>query len=77
MITHVGPSDPDFLTVYDLDRGSGISYDRELARELIAESMAAAGAELIDGRWHLAGEPIRITLVGREVTLLFFFFQLN
>ena len=70
MITHVGPSDPDFLTVYDIDRGSGISYDPELARELISEAMLAAGAELVDGVWHYPDEdgqlrPVRIKLVGR------------
>jgi peptide/nickel transport system substrate-binding protein len=65
MITHVGPSDPDFLTVYDIDRGSGISYDPELARELIGEAMTTAGAELVDGRWTFEGQPIRIKLVGR------------
>ncbi|MEX1345396.1 MAG: ABC transporter substrate-binding protein, partial [Candidatus Limnocylindrales bacterium] len=65
MITHVGPSDPDFLTVYDIDRGSGISYDPELARELIAEAMTAAGAELVDGSWAYEGQPIRIKLIGR------------
>ena len=65
MLTHVGPSDPDFLTIYDIDRGSGISYDPELARELIAEAMTEAGAELIDGTWHFEGQPIRIKLVGR------------
>jgi peptide/nickel transport system substrate-binding protein len=70
MRTHVGPSDPDFLTIYDIDRGSGISYDPELARELIAEAMTAAGAELIDGVWHYPDEdgepqPVRIKLVGR------------
>jgi len=46
MITHVGPSDPDFLTVYDIDRGSGIGYDPELGRELISDAMLEAGAEL-------------------------------
>ncbi len=65
MLTHVGPSDPDFLTVYDIDRGSGIGYDPELARELITEAMTGAGAELVDGLWHFAGEPVRIKLIGR------------
>jgi peptide/nickel transport system substrate-binding protein len=65
MLTHVGPSDPDFLTIYDIDRGSGISYDPELARELIAEAMTGAGAELVDERWHFEGRPIRLKLVGR------------
>ncbi len=65
MLTHVGPSDPDFLTVYDIDRGSGISYDPELGRDLIAQAMTDAGAELVDGTWHFQGQPIRIKLVGR------------
>ena len=65
MITHVGPSDPDFLTVYDIDRGSGIGYDPELARDLIGEAMIGAGAELVDGVWHFEGRPVRIKLVGR------------
>jgi peptide/nickel transport system substrate-binding protein len=65
MITHVSPSDPDFLTVYDIDRGSGIGYAPELAREIIAEEMVKAGAELVDDTWHFDGRPIRIKLVGR------------
>jgi peptide/nickel transport system substrate-binding protein len=65
MTTHVARSDPDYLTVYETDRGSGITYDPELGRELIAEAMTAAGAELVDGRWHYQGEPIRIKLVAR------------
>jgi peptide/nickel transport system substrate-binding protein len=65
MITHVSPSDPDFLTIYDIDRGSGITYDPELARERIAEAMSAAGAELVDGVWTYEGQPVRIKLVGR------------
>ena len=70
MITHVSPSDPDFLTVYDIDRGSGISYAPELAREIMAEEMTKAGAELVDGIWHFPDErgelrPVRIKLVGR------------
>jgi len=65
MITHVGPSDPDFLTVYDIDRGSGIGYDPELGRQLISDAMLEAGAEIIDDTWHFDGKPIRIKLVGR------------
>ena len=65
MITHVGPSDPDFLTVYEIDRGSGITYDPELARDLIADAMTAAGAELVDGFWQFDGRPIVLKLVAR------------
>jgi peptide/nickel transport system substrate-binding protein len=65
MITHVGPTDPDFLTVFDLDRGSGIGYDPELGRSLISEAMTGAGAELVDGTWQFQGQPVRIKIVGR------------
>ena len=65
MTTHVARSESDYLTVYEVDRGSGITYDPELGRELIAEAMTAAGAELVDGRWQYQGEPIRIKLVAR------------
>jgi peptide/nickel transport system substrate-binding protein len=65
MITHVGPTDPDFLTVFDLDRGSGIGYEPELGRSLISEAMTGAGAELVDGTWQFQGQPVRIKIVGR------------
>jgi peptide/nickel transport system substrate-binding protein len=65
MITHVSPSDYDFLTVYDIDRGSGIRFDPELARQQIADAMTAAGAGLVDGVWSYEGEPIRLKFVAR------------
>ena len=65
MITHVAASDPDFLTVYEIDRGSGITYAPELGRELIAEAMTAAGAELVDGRWRFEDRLVRVKLVAR------------
>lgn len=65
MITHVSPSDPDFLTVYDIDRGSGYSYEPELGRQIITEQMEAAGAELVDGVWNFNGRPVRVKIIGR------------
>jgi peptide/nickel transport system substrate-binding protein len=65
MITHVGPTDPDFLTVYDIDRGSGITYDPELGRQMIGTAMTDAGAELTDGKWTYQGKPVVVKLVGR------------
>lgn len=65
MITHVSPQDYDFLTVYDVQRGSGISYAPEYGRELIAEAMQEAGASLVDGTWHYEGRPVRLRLIGR------------
>lgn len=65
MVTHMGPFDPDFLTVYDIDRGSGITYDPELAREMIRQAMTSAGAELVDGRWNFGGQPVRLRFIAR------------
>jgi peptide/nickel transport system substrate-binding protein len=65
MTTHVARSDPDYLTVYEVDRGSGITYDPELGREMIADAMTAAGAELVDGVWQYEGQPVRVKLIAR------------
>ncbi len=65
MITQVSPRDFDFLTVYDIDQGSGITYDPELAREMIADAMQQAGARLVDGVWHYRGQPVRLRFIAR------------
>jgi peptide/nickel transport system substrate-binding protein len=65
MTTHLSPREFDFVTIHDLDRGSGIGYDPEFARRQIAEAMEDAGAELVDGRWQHQGQPVRLTFVGR------------
>ncbi|WP_082726549.1 ABC transporter substrate-binding protein [Limnochorda pilosa] len=65
MITHVSRQDPDYLTVYDLDRGSGLTYDPEYARRLIAEAMKAAGAERVGGIWRYRGRPVVVKLIAR------------
>ena len=65
MVTHVSPQDFDFLTVHEIARGSGITYEPELAREQIAAAMEEEGAELVDGVWHYQGRPVRIQLIGR------------
>ena len=65
MTTHVSPQDHDYLTVYDIERASGISYDPEYGRELIAAAMRGAGARLEEGIWSFEGRPIRIRLIGR------------
>ncbi len=65
MVSHVSPRDYDFLTIYDMDRGSGIVYDPEYARDMISRAMIDAGAGLEEGIWHFQGEPIRIRFIGR------------
>ncbi len=65
MITHVAPSELDFQTVYDIDRGSGIRYDPDYAHEQIATAMTAAGAELVGDRWQYQGQPVRVKVIAR------------
>ncbi|MFN8622484.1 MAG: ABC transporter substrate-binding protein [Chloroflexota bacterium] len=65
MVTQVSPSDYDFLTVYDIDRGSGIRHDADYAKQQISDAMTKAGAELKDGVWTYNGEPVRVTFIAR------------
>lgn len=65
MITHVAPSDLDFQTIYDIDRGSDIRFDPDYARQQISDAMTAAGAELVNGVWQFDGEPVRVKLIAR------------
>ena len=65
MVTHVSSHDFDYLTVFDIARGSGISYEPEYARELIADAMRNAGATMSGGFWTYGGQPIRVRLVAR------------
>ncbi|TVR56927.1 MAG: hypothetical protein EA426_13010 [Spirochaetaceae bacterium] len=65
MITHVSPHDFDYLTVFETARGSGITYDPEYAREMIASAMQNAGATRSGGFWSIGGQPIRVRLVAR------------
>ena len=65
MISHVTPSDFDYLIINDIEKSFGIEYDPEYGRELIADAMGDAGARLEDGVWAFGGRPIRIKLIGR------------
>lgn len=65
MISHVSPQEFDYLTVYDIEKESGIGYDPDYGRQLIDEEMKKAGATLVDGVWNFGGQPILIRLIGR------------
>ncbi len=65
MITHVAPTDLDFKTVYDIDRGSDIRFDADYAHQLITDAMTTAGATLVDGKWQFGGQPVRLKLIAR------------
>ena len=65
MLSHVSPQDHDYLTIYDIEAASGISFDPDYARLLIDEAMLDAGAKKEGGKWSFGGQPIRIKLIGR------------
>lgn len=64
-VTHLNPTNFDFLTIYDLVRSSGIRYDPEGARQQIQAAMTKAGAELVNGKWAYKGRPIRLKFIIR------------
>ncbi len=65
MISHVSPQDHDYLTVYDIEIASGITYDPDYGRRLIEEGMTSAGAKLQGDKWSYQGQPVRVKLIGR------------
>ena len=65
MVAHVSPFDFDYLTIYDLIQELDITYDPELAKELVTQAMTEAGAELKDGRWQFNGRPILLKFIIR------------
>ena len=65
MITHLSPTDFDFLTVFEQARGSDIRYDPELARSIISEEMTRAGAVLVNDKWEFEGRPVRLKFIIR------------
>ncbi|HET6485525.1 MAG TPA: ABC transporter substrate-binding protein, partial [Spirochaetia bacterium] len=65
MVSQVSPTDFDYLTVYDIERSSGITYDPEYGRQMIAKAMQQAGAQMSGGLWSYGGQPVRIKIVGR------------
>ncbi|MEE9285352.1 MAG: ABC transporter substrate-binding protein [Dehalococcoidia bacterium] len=65
MVTHLSPTDFDFLTIFDIAKEVDYRYDPELARSIIQREMTRAGAELVDGRWEFQGRPVRLKFIVR------------
>ena len=65
MLTHISPSDFDFLTVYKLLNESNISYDPQIASDIITEAMTSAGAQLEGEFWHYNGQRIDLKFIVR------------
>ena len=65
MLTHVSPSDFDYLTVYNLARESRITYDPGLAAEMVAQAMTEAGAVMQDDFWHFNDQRVNLKFIVR------------
>ena len=65
MLTHVSPSDFDFLTVFNLTKESRIAYDPDLAADLVSQAMTDAGATLKDDFWHFNDQRINLKFIVR------------
>ena len=65
MLTHVSPVDFDFLTSFNLLKESRISYDPDIAKNLVNMAMTDAGAVLEDRFWHFNGNRINLKFIVR------------
>ncbi len=65
MLTHLSPTDFDFLTVFDVVKSSDYRYDPERARGIIQREMTKAGAQLVGGRWEFQRQPVRLKFIVR------------
>ena len=65
MLSHVSPSDFDYLTVYNLTRESRIGYDPELAASMVERAMSEAGAVMQDDFWHFNDRRVDLKFIVR------------
>ena len=65
MLSHVSPSDFDYLTVYNLTRESRIGYDPGLASSMVERAMTEAGAVMQDGFWHFNDRRVDLKFIVR------------
>jgi|TARA_B100000315_G_scaffold69662_1_gene63464 peptide/nickel transport system substrate-binding protein len=65
MLAHVSPFDFDYRIVHPLLQEFKISYQPELAKQIITDEMTKAGAELVDDYWHYQGKRIDLKFIIR------------
>ncbi len=65
MLTHVSPTDFDYLTIYELVRRSNIKYDPEFAKQVIDRAMTRAGATKEGNIWSFKGKRIDLKFIVR------------
>ena len=65
MFSHLSTVNFDYATLYDIIKGSGVTYDHQLARNIVEGAMIENGAVSEDGKWFFKGKPVRIKFVIR------------
>ncbi|MCV0371976.1 MAG: ABC transporter substrate-binding protein [Nitrosarchaeum sp.] len=66
MISHYGPSDPEYLTIIEQIEEFNFRYNPVLAEEIISNAIKAEGAIKNEGQWVHNGMPIEITIFIRN-----------
>lgn len=66
IISHYGPSDPEYLTVIENLASFDFRYNPALATKMISERLYAMGADKSDGAWQMNSEPIALTFFIRS-----------
>ncbi len=65
MFSHLGPFDYDYRTVFEGIKDLNITYDPDLAKQLVTAAMEEAGAVMQDGVWHYQDRAIRLKFILR------------
>jgi peptide/nickel transport system substrate-binding protein len=66
MISHYGPSDPEYLTIIKQLETFNFTYNPILAEEMISNALKEKGATKSDGKWNIDNKPIEITIFIRS-----------
>lgn len=66
IVSYYGPSVPEYLTVIEQLESFNFKYNPGLANQIISKTLKENGAEKINDRWQMNGEPITITMFIRS-----------
>ncbi len=66
IISHYGPSDPEYLTVIEQLAAFDFGYNPALAERAISGRLSEMGADRTDGTWEMDGEPVTLTVFIRS-----------
>ena len=66
IVSHYGPTDPEYLTVIEQLEEFNFRYNPALAEETIANALREKGAVKINNKWQMGASPIEITIFIRS-----------